>query len=227
MDTVVLLKNVSKVYELGKTKVEALKNVNMEIKKGEFISISGPSGSGKTTILNIIGCLDTPTTGEVYIDGINTRDFTDDEQSILRNEKIGYIFQSFNLIPVLNVYENIEFPLILPSHPGPKHVRKARIMELIESVGLCDYIRQRPNQLSGGQQQRVAIARSLVTQPKLVLADEPSANLDSENSKNIMEIMKGLNEKKGTTFVFSTHDPLVIGYAKRNVKLKDGQIVVG
>ena len=227
MDNVVLLKRISKVYELGKTKVEALNNVDMEIKTGEFISISGPSGSGKTTMLNIIGCLDAPTTGEVYIDGIDIRVFSDSEQSILRNEKIGYIFQSFNLIPVLNVYENIEFPLILPAHPEPKPVRKDRIMELIESVGLSDYIRQRPNQLSGGQQQRVAIARSLVTQPKLVLADEPTANLDSENSKNIMEIMKGLNEKKGTTFVFSTHDPLVIGYAQRNVKLKDGQIAAG
>jgi putative ABC transport system ATP-binding protein len=201
--------------------------VNIEIKPGEFISISGPSGSGKTTMLNIIGCLDAPTTGEVYIDGIDTRDFSDNEQSILRNEKIGYIFQSFNLIPVLNVYENIEFPLILRSQPEPKNERKDRIMELIESVGLSEYIRQRPNQLSGGQQQRVAIARSLVTQPKLVLADEPSANLDSENSKNIMEIMKELNEKKGTTFVFSTHDPLVIGYVQKNVQLRDGQIVDG
>ncbi len=227
MDTVVLLKSVSKEYDLGKTKVEALKNVNIEIKKGEFISISGPSGSGKTTMLNIIGCLDVPTTGEVYIDGIDTRDFSDNEQSVLRNEKIGYIFQSFNLIPVLNVYENIEFPLLLGSRPESKNERKHRIMELIESVGLSEYISQRPNQLSGGQQQRVAIARSLVTQPKLVLADEPSANLDSENSKNIMEIMKELNEKKGTTFVFSTHDPLVIGYAQQNVQLRDGQIAAG
>lgn len=217
------VQNVTKDYRLGTTVVKALRGVSLDIEDGEFICISGPSGCGKSTLLNLIGCLDKPTTGKVTIDDDDVGKLNKNQLAEIRNKKIGFIFQNFNLIPVLNIYENIEM-VFMSWRDFPKEEMHKRITSLIEEVGLTDYIKHRPGELSGGQMQRVSIARALVTSPQVVLADEPTANLDSKTSKKILEIMVDLNKRHNTTFIFSTHDPIVSGYAKRNIALFDGVI---
>jgi putative ABC transport system ATP-binding protein len=221
---VVELQNVHKQYMLGKTRVDALRGVNLEIEKGEFLAIAGPSGAGKSTMLNMFGCIDLPTEGSVLIDGTHIDSLSDKELTRYRREKIGFIFQSFNLIPVLNVYENIEFPLLLNRGLSKKQ-REERVMPLIEEVGLSDRIKNKPYELSGGQRQRVAIARALVSKPLIVLADEPTANLDSETGLRIVDLMRTINEVDKTTFIFSTHDAHIMAEARRVVRILDGKIV--
>jgi len=221
---IVTLKDVHKIYPLGKTEVHAVKGVSFEIGEGDFISIAGPSGSGKSTILNMIGCIDTPTQGRVQIDDTSTDELNDKEITTLRHRVIGFIFQNFNLVPVLNVYENIEFPLLLGKTEIPKEERKAWVDALIEEVGLTQWRGHKPNELSGGQRQRVAIARALVTKPRIVLADEPTANLDSATGEAIIGLMKKMNRDFGTTFIFSTHDPTIVEIADHIIQLHDGLI---
>jgi putative ABC transport system ATP-binding protein len=221
---IVRLKDVKKTYPLGKTLVHAVKGVSFEIAKGDFISIAGPSGSGKSTILNMIGCIDTPTEGLVEIDGAGTSSMSDAAITRLRHRTIGFIFQSFNLIPVLNVYENIEFPLLIGETSIPKNERGAWIDFLIDEVGLTPWKKHRSNELSGGQRQRVAIARALVAKPKIVLADEPTANLDSATGESIIELMKRMNVELGTTFIFSTHDQKIVDIADHVIRLTDGLV---
>lgn len=220
----ICLKNISKTYTLGTTKVQALKNINLTVNAGEFACIMGPSGSGKSTLLNIIGCLDKPDEGEMYIDSVEVTGLARNELADVRAAKIGFIFQSFNLIPVLNVYENIEFPLFIKDEKAKKNEKREWIMKLINEVGLQQQIKHKPDQLSGGQRQRVAIARALVTKPKIVLADEPTANLDSETAGAIISLMQKLNKEENVTFVFSTHDPSITKYATNIYQLKDGKL---
>jgi putative ABC transport system ATP-binding protein len=220
------LKGVTKEYMLGQTKVEALRGVDLEIERGEFLAIAGPSGAGKSTMLNMFGCIDLPTAGVVRIDGTDVEALSDKELTRYRREKIGFIFQSFNLIPVLDVYENIEFPLLLRRTLSKKE-RRDLVMRFIEEVGLSDRLKNKPYELSGGQRQRVAIARALVTQPLIVLADEPTANLDSETGLRIVELMRKINEEDKTTFIFSTHDAHIMREARRVVRVLDGRIVAG
>ncbi len=222
---IVQLKDVHKIYPLGKTEVHAVKGVSFEIEEGDFISIAGPSGSGKSTILNLIGCIDTPTRGSVRIDGAETGDLSDRETTTLRHRVLGFIFQSFNLVPVLTVYENVEFPLLLGKTAMSKQERSEWIYHLIESVGLADRHDHKPSELSGGQRQRVAVARALATKPRIVLADEPTANLDSTTGEAIIELMKRMNNELGTTFIFSTHDPSIVGIADHLIRLLDGRII--
>jgi putative ABC transport system ATP-binding protein len=219
----VSLRGITKDYLLGRTVVPALRGVDLDVEPGEFTVVMGPSGSGKTTLLNIIGCLDRPTAGTYSLDGqpIGDRDF--DDLADLRNRRIGFIFQSFNLIPVLNVLENVEFPVLIRGRRGPELDRRVRA--IAGEVGLAPFLKHRPDELSGGQRQRVAIARALVTEPGLVLADEPTANLDSVTSEQIVDLMLELNRESGVTFLFSTHDPLVTRHARRVVKLADGRVV--
>jgi putative ABC transport system ATP-binding protein len=220
---VIELKGVKKDYPLGATTVHAVRGVDLAIEQGDFISIIGPSGSGKTTLLNIIGCIDHATGGIVEIQGKDVTSYTDRQLTDLRLHTIGFIFQTFNLIPVLTTRENVEFPLLLMKKENLKgrEIRQ-RAEQLIEEVGLKDQINHKPYELSGGQRQRVAIARALVTRPAIVLADEPTANLDSETGEMILRLMKELNEVEKTTFVFSTHDPDILKYAHGVVKIKDG-----
>jgi putative ABC transport system ATP-binding protein len=216
------MKNIKKIYDLGEVKVQALKNVNLEVKEKEHISIMGPSGSGKTTLLNIIGCLDKPTEGEYFLEGINISQLDDDQLSEIRNKKIGFIFQNYNLIPQLNVIENISLPLIYKGINEKEIIERAKYYANL--VGLGDRLYHRPIELSGGQQQRVAIARALVNEPLIILGDEPTGNLDTKTGKEIMEIIKKLNEM-GRTIVIITHDPKVAEYGERVVKILDGEIV--
>jgi putative ABC transport system ATP-binding protein len=218
----VSLTGITKDYHLGKTVVPALRGVDLQVEAGEFTVIVGPSGSGKTTLLNIIGCLDRPTAGSYLLDGqaIGDRDF--DDLAELRNAKIGFIFQSFNLVPVLDAYENIELPCLIGRRRDPELESKVR--RIAGEVGLTPHIHHRPDELSGGQRQRVAIARALVTEPQLVLADEPTANLDSGTSQQIIDLMLKLNRERGVTFLFSTHDPRVTAHARRVVTIDDGRI---
>ena len=224
MTAIVEIKNVVKEYPLGKLKVRALHDVSLDIERGEFAAIAAPSGAGKTTLLNLIGCVDTPTSGVVRIDGQSTSELNDGGLTELRLNKLGFIFQSFNLIAVLDLYQNVEFPLLLQGGLSRKE-RDARVRDVIEKVGLTQQLRQRPNELSGGQRQRVAIARALVTRPAIVLADEPTANLDSTTGTNIIELMRAINHTEHTTFIFSTHDPKVMDRADRVIKMADGRIV--
>lgn len=225
--SLIILKNVTKEYRKDSkresVKVLALKDINLEIEKGEFLAIMGPSGSGKTTLLNIIGCLDTPTSGEVVFNGARLTNATESYLSEYRRKNIGFIFQSYNLIPVLTVKENIELPLTIDNTLS-KEEREERVLKLIEMVGLKGMENRYPRELSGGQEQRVAIARALVKKPLIVLADEPTANLDSVTAEDVIEIMRLMNEVEGTTFIFSTHDPRVERHARRVIILKDGQI---
>jgi putative ABC transport system ATP-binding protein len=221
---VVELKEVKKEYMLGTTKVEALRGVDLEIERGEFLAVAGPSGSGKSTMLNMFGCIDVPTSGTVLIDGADVARLSDKELTRYRREKVGFIFQSFNLVPVLDVYENIEFPLLLKKNLSRKE-REALVMRFVEEVGLADRLRNKPAELSGGQRQRVAIARALVSNPLIILADEPTANLDSETGTKIIELMRQINEIEKTTFIFSTHDAHIMREARRLVKILDGRIV--
>ncbi len=216
------ISDVRKEYYLGKTVIPALKGVSFRVDPGDFISIVGPSGCGKTTLLNILGCIDKPSDGTVLIDGRNLADLSDNEEAGIRLEQIGFIFQSFNLVPVLNCFENIEFPLILAG--VNKKERKARVDRLISLVGLEEFASHRPDELSGGQRQRVAIARALINRPSLIIADEPTANLDSETGDMILETMARLNREEKVTFIFSTHNPEIMRYAKRIIRLKDGLI---
>ncbi len=222
--SIVALESVHKVYPLGRTEVKAVNGVTFSIERGDFISIAGPSGSGKSTILNLIGCIDTPTSGRVLIDGNETGGLTDREITALRHRFIGFIFQSFNLVPVLNVFENIEFPLLLGKETANRKDRAEYVDFLIEAVGLTQWRDHRPNELSGGQRQRVAIARALVTKPQVVLADEPTANLDSKTGNAIIELMKRINRDLSTTFIFSTHDPSIVDIADHVIRLHDGVI---
>ena len=220
----VTLDDVRKVYPLGKTEVHAVKGVSFEIEEGDFASIAGPSGSGKSTILNLIGCIDTPTSGTVQVMGTATAGLSDRAVTDLRHEVLGFIFQSFNLVPVLNVTENVEFPLLIGQARVAKAERADWIAHLIEAVGLDEHRDHRPAELSGGQRQRVAIARALANKPRIVLADEPTANLDSETGEQIIELMKHMNAELGTTFVFSTHDPAIVGIADHIIRLHDGLV---
>jgi putative ABC transport system ATP-binding protein len=222
---IIHLSRVRKHYNLGKTVVQAVKGVDLCIEKGDFISIAGPSGSGKSTILNMIGLIDKPTEGSVTIEDRDIGALSDSELTRLRHQRIGFIFQSFNLIPVLTARENIEFPLLLGKGGRVDKARREWVDFLIEQVGLSDRKGNKPNELSGGQRQRVAIARALVTKPMIVLADEPTANLDSVTGEAIIELMKKVNAESGTTFVFSTHDDKVVKIADHVVRLRDGLVV--
>ena len=217
------LKGVKKIYQQGKIKVPALRGVDLIVEQGEFSTIFGPSGSGKTTLLNMIGCLDTPTEGEIRLNGNKVSDLSRKALAMTRRFNIGFVFQSYNLIPVLTAYENVEFAIRLIDHTSELKI-KERVLKILEEVGLKGLENRRPNELSGGEKQRVAIARALVKEPKLVLADEPTANLDSKNATHVVKIMVKMNKELGTTFIFSTHDPMVMEYARRYINLKDGMI---
>ena len=237
-DVIVKLENVSKIYALGNTEVKALRGVSFRISRGDFVSIAGPSGSGKSTVLNLIGCIDTSTSGIVSVLGNDTGSLDDEKLTALRHTGLGFIFQSFNLVPVLSVLENIELPRLLERGAGLRERgagsgRGNRLLKgedrewvdhLVESVGLSDRRRHRPAELSGGQRQRVAIARALVMRPPLVLADEPTANLDSATGESIVSLMKRMNVELGTTFIFSTHDAGIVGIADHVIRLKDGTV---
>jgi putative ABC transport system ATP-binding protein len=222
---IVEMQGIEKSYELGRTSVHALRGVDLKIDRGEFTVVMGPSGSGKTTLLNIIGCLDRATRGSYRLDGqeVGDRDFND--LADVRNRKIGFIFQAFNLIPVLNVLENIEFPCVIRGESRSELRKRAK--QIAADVGLSEHLLHKPDELSGGQRQRVAIARALVTQPQLVLADEPTANLDSATSEQILTLMEDLNRNHNVTFLFSTHDPRVMSRARRVVRIADGVLEEG
>lgn len=221
---IVVVSGVTRTYRLGSTLVPALRNVDLTLAKGEFTALIGVSGSGKTTLLNLVGCLDTPDSGHIEIGGVRTDQLNEDEKSVLRNRKIGFIFQSFNLIPVLNVYENIELPLVIRTDLTANQ-RVESVRQAAHDVGLEDYLVHKPDQLSGGQRQRVAIARALVGQPSLILADEPTANLDSKTAHMIIDLLLELNQRRHVTFFFCSHDEKLIGRVSRVVRISDGQIV--
>ena len=222
MAAVVQVRGVSKEYALGEQRVQALRETSLEVEEGEFLAIAGPSGSGKSTLLNLIGCIDTPSTGHILIDGEDIAGKTPDDLADLRARKIGFVFQTFNLLPVLSAAENVEYPLL--QFRFDKARRRARVQRYLELVGVGDYATHRPNQLSGGQRQRVAIARALIARPAIVLADEPTANLDHKTGTSILELMQAINRDKGTTFIFSTHDPKVMEMADRVVHIEDGEL---
>ena len=221
--SIIQLENVIKTYQIGEVVTHAVNGVDLTIESGEFTAIVGPSGSGKTTMLQLMGCLDKPDSGRILLNGEDVTRAGAGHRADLRREEIGFIFQFFALVPVLSAYENVELPLLL-NGTGAK-ARKERVLELLDAVGLADRAKHRPDQLSGGQQQRVAIARALATNPLLILADEPTANLDTENGQQAMDIMQQLNEQTGTAFIFATHDPRVMSYARRVVRMVDGKIV--
>jgi putative ABC transport system ATP-binding protein len=217
------LKDVKKTYRTGPIEVPALRGINLQVAHGEFLAIAGPSGCGKTTLLNIIGGLDRADTGEVLVDGKNLQLLSSGELALLRLRRIGFVFQAYNLLPVLTALENTEFTLLLQGVSVEK--RKERVQKLFSEIGLAGLENRRPRELSGGQQQRVAVARAMVTEPALILADEPTANLDSATATALLEVMEQLNRAHGTTFVYATHDPQVMERARRLVRLRDGQIV--
>ena len=218
----ITVKQVVKNYQSGETTVHALRGVSLNIDQGEFLSIAGPSGSGKTTLLNLLGCIDKTDGGEISIGGKLVSDMNKKDLALFRRKNLGFVFQSFNLIPVLTAYENVAFALNLLNLK--ENEIKERTMNLLDEVGLTGMENRRPSKLSGGQQQRVAIARALIKNPRIVLADEPTANLDSDTGKAVLDLMKTMNQKHNATFIFSTHDPMVMDFADRLVKLHDGQI---
>lgn len=220
---IIHLEDATKSYRIGEVETHALKGVTATFHEGEFAALIGPSGSGKTTMLQLMGCLDLPDSGSVVINGRDVTRFSKNQRADMRRKDIGFIFQFFALVPVLSAFENVELPLLLNGLSASE--RKDRAMAMLEAVGLADRANNRPDQLSGGQQQRVAIARALAPRPLIVLADEPTANLDTENGQQAMDIMQKLNEETGTAFVFATHDPRVMSYAKRSIQLVDGLIV--
>ncbi|MCI0694368.1 ABC transporter ATP-binding protein [candidate division KSB1 bacterium] len=222
MCPVVELHEVQKTYRLGKAEVPALRGISLAIVPGEFVAIAGPSGSGKTSALNLIGCIDKPTAGRIIFEEEDITEISLPALAATRREKLGFIFQTFNLIPVLNAYENVEYPLLLQHFSTLE--RKQRVMRALEQVGIADRAKHKPNELSGGQRQRVAIARALVGDPRVVLADEPTANLDSVTAGEIIALMRRLNQEQGVTFIFSTHDPRIMQAAARLVHLRDGRI---
>lgn len=221
--TLVALDSVSKTYNSGRLPFVALRNVSLNIQEGDFICIAGPSGSGKTTLMNIIGCIDTPTSGSVYINGYATDKFSRSQAAAVRLENIGFIFQSSNLIPVLTAYENVEYVLMIKKVPFRE--RAEIVQKALASVGLADHMYKAAVELSGGQQQRVAVARAIAMSPPIVLADEPTANLDSKTGEALIQLLRSLNLEHKITFVFSSHDPRIIGQADRVIKLHDGEII--
>jgi len=216
--------HLKKVYRSGEIDLEVIKDFSLEINEGEFVSLVGPSGSGKSTVLNMLGCLDTPTSGEIIIDGTSIKAMSRTQRANFRGENIGFIFQSFNLIPVLSVYENIEYPLIMIQNLSESE-RKSRVLKLLEEVGMLEQKDKTPDKISGGQMQRVAIARALVTNPKIVFADEPTANLDSKTAYMIIELMKKIQKEHQTTFIFATHDEKIVANVDRLITIVDGEIV--
>ena len=220
---VIQVEHATKLYKIGEVETRALDSVNLNIEKGEFTALTGPSGSGKTTLLQLIGCLDKPNSGAVKINGQDVTQLSANQRADLRRQEIGFIFQFFALVPVLNAYENVELPLLLSGVTAKE--RRQRVMAMLDAVGLADRAQHRPDQMSGGQQQRVAIARALAPRPLLVLADEPTANLDTANGEQAMAIMQRLNQETGTAFIFATHDPRVMAFARRLVTMRDGKIL--
>ena len=217
------MENIVKHYRLGETTVKALNGIDLAIDSGEFVAVWGPSGTGKTTLLNLIGTIDEPTEGRIWIDGQDVMQLNDNHRTDLRNHRVGFIFQGFNLIPVLSALENVMLPVQI--NGGSTRSARQKALERLETVGLADFVRHRPDKLSGGQQQRVAIARALVGDPAIVIADEPTANLDSDTAKTIIGLMQELNRSENTTFIFSTHDQRLIGETRRLLRLEDGRIV--
>lgn len=223
MSEVIKTAKLEKVYEKGRNKVHALKDVNLSVDKGEYISVRGPSGSGKSTLLHMLGCLDKPTSGLIVVDGMDVTKLNGGTLSEIRRDKIGFIFQSYNLLPVLNAVENVELPMECAG--VPKNERRKRAEHLLELVGLSDRANHRPDEMSGGEKQRVAIARALANQPAIILADEPTGNLDSKTGEHIVELLGNLNDELGTTIIIVTHDDRIASLAKRKIRLKDGKIV--
>ena len=221
-DTVISLRDISRIYDLGEVRVEALKGVSLDITRGQFVAIMGTSGSGKSTMLNILGCLDRPTSGTYHLDGIDVSTFSPAQRADIRNQKIGFIFQSFNLLPRTSVWENIEAPMLYSG--VPKAERARRIEGAMKVVGIPEKAKALPNQLSGGQQQRVAVARALVNEPAILLADEPTGNLDSATSEEIMRFLQNLNREKGITLLMVTHEHDIAAYATRVIHMKDGHL---
>ena len=224
MNKIIELKNISKIYRAGEVDVPALKDITVDINKGTFVSFIGPSGSGKTTLLNLIGALDTPTSGILKVDGVETGRLSTKKRAIFRGENIGFIFQDFNLISVLTVYENVEYPLLMVKET-PKEKRVKIVNALLEKTGMLDQKDKYPSQLSGGQKQRVAVARALTTSPRIVLADEPTANLDHDTAFMVISLMKKMRDESGVTFIFSTHDPKIVGVVDIIHTLEDGIIM--
>ena len=222
--SLIKMENVTKIYHTGEISVTALQNINLEIDKGSFISFIGPSGSGKTTLLNLIGCLDKPTEGDIIVNDVKINLLDRKNGAKFRGDSLGFVFQNFNLVPVLTVYENVEYPLLMVKNV-PASERRTRVLDLLEKVNMLDQKNKYPNQISGGQKQRVAVARALVTNPSVVLADEPTANLDHKTALKVIDIMRQMKKELGTTFIFSTHDPKIVGNAEIVYTLEDGKIV--
>lgn len=223
-DRVIEARELTKVYRMGEIEVHALRGLSMEIERGDVVSIMGPSGSGKSTLMNIIGCLDRPTSGEYYLDGERISDLKDDQLALIRNQKVGFVFQTFNLLPRASALANVELPL---RYGDRRNNRRERAGAALEAVGLADRIQHKPNELSGGQQQRVAIARALVNEPAIILADEPTGNLDTTSGDEIMELLLSLNKQLGTTLVIVTHDPEIAGKTNRIIRILDGLVEAG
>lgn len=221
-EQILVIKNLTRVFQAGKHKVHALKQTDITINKGEFIAIMGPSGSGKTTLLNLLGCLDKPTSGNVILDGVDITKLNESELSKIRRDKIGFIFQDANLMPILNAIENVELPMECNGTPKDERLKRAKY--ILKLVGLEERMKQRPNQLSSGEKQRVAIARAFANQPSIILADEPTGNLDSETGSHIMELLKRLNKNIGTTIIVVTHDEKMALYAEKKMVIQDGKI---